>query len=107
MTEFIARLKQRKLVQWALAYLAAGWAALQALGLVADSYDWPHRVMQIAFAAIALGYVDVTQTKTAALPTISVQGGSAPAFNVQTANVSVGTENHVVQTPTVNVQKPQ
>lgn len=64
-------------------------------------------VVLIGIGAIALGYVNVTQTKTAALPTISVQGGSAPAFNVQTANVSVGVENHVVQTPTVNVQKPQ
>jgi hypothetical protein len=64
-------------------------------------------VVLVGIAAIALGWVNVTQTRTAALPTISVQGGSAPAFNVQTANVSVGTENHVVQTPTVNVQKPQ
>jgi serine/threonine-protein kinase len=54
---FFARLKQRKLVQWALAYLAAGWAALQALGLAVDSYDWPHGVMRIAFALIALGFV--------------------------------------------------
>ncbi len=64
-------------------------------------------VVLVGIAAIALGYVNVTQTKTAALPSISVQGGSAPAFNVQTANVSVGTEKHVVETPTVNVQKPQ
>lgn len=64
-------------------------------------------VVLAGIAAIALGYVNVTQTKTASLPSISVQGGSAPAFNVQTANVSVGTEKHVVETPTVNVQKPQ
>jgi predicted S18 family serine protease len=64
-------------------------------------------VVLVAIAAIALGYVNVSQTKTASLPSISVQGGSAPAFNVQTANVSVGTENQVVQTPTINVQKPQ
>ncbi|MGN6789296.1 MAG: hypothetical protein ACTHJP_07190, partial [Rhodanobacteraceae bacterium] len=56
MVELLARLKQRKLVQWALAYLAGAWAVLQALGLVADSYDWPHRIMQIAFAAIAVGF---------------------------------------------------
>jgi flagellar basal body-associated protein FliL len=64
-------------------------------------------VVIVAIAAVSLGYVHVTQTQTAALPKISVQGGQAPAFNVETANVSVGTENHVVQTPTVNVQKPQ
>jgi beta-lactam-binding protein with PASTA domain len=64
-------------------------------------------VVLVAIAAIAMGYINVSQTKTGALPTVSVQGGSAPAFNVQTANVSVGVENHVVQTPTVNVQKPQ
>jgi len=57
MNEFIARLKQRKLVQWALAYVAAAWAVLQALGLAVDSYDWPHGVMRIAFAVIALGFV--------------------------------------------------
>ncbi len=57
MAEFLADLKRRKLVQWALAYLAAAWAVLQALGLAADSYGWPHRVMQIAIAAAALGFV--------------------------------------------------
>ena len=51
------RLKQRKLVQWALAYIAAAWALLQALGLAADTYDWPHDVMRVAFAVIALGFV--------------------------------------------------
>ncbi len=57
MSEFLIRLKQRKLVQWALAYVAFAWAILQALGLAVDSYDWPHDVMRIAFAVIALGFV--------------------------------------------------
>ena len=57
MNELIARLKQRKLVQWVLAYLAAAWVSLQVLSLAADSYDWPHDVMRIAFAVIALGFV--------------------------------------------------
>ena len=64
-------------------------------------------VVLAAIAAIALGYINVSQTKQAALPSVSVQGGQAPAFNVETANVSVGTENHVVQTPTVDVRKPK
>ncbi len=57
MTDLWQRLKQRKLVQWTLAYIAAAWALLQALGLAADSYDWPHGVMRVAFAVIALGFV--------------------------------------------------
>ncbi|HKT41028.1 MAG TPA: tetratricopeptide repeat protein [Rhodanobacteraceae bacterium] len=57
MADLWQRLKQRKLVQWALAYTAAAWALLQALGLAADSYDWPHGVMRVAFAVIALGFV--------------------------------------------------
>lgn len=64
-------------------------------------------VVIVAIAAISLGYVNVTQTRHGAMPTVSVKGGQAPAFNVETANVSVGTESHVVNTPTVAVQKPQ
>jgi TolB-like protein len=57
MVGFLADLRRRKLVQWTLAYVAGAWALLQALGLAADSYGWPHRVMQIAIAAVALGFV--------------------------------------------------
>ncbi|HEY0269590.1 MAG TPA: hypothetical protein VGC10_01205 [Sphingomonas sp.] len=64
-------------------------------------------VVIAAIAAISLGYVNVSQTKTGSLPTVSVSGGQAPAFDVKTANVSVGTEKHVVETPVVKVQKPQ
>ena len=34
----LQRLAQRKLAQWALAYAAAAWVALQVVGLAADSY---------------------------------------------------------------------
>jgi TolB-like protein len=57
MQNLLQRLRERKLVQWALAYLAGAWVVLQVLGLAADSYDWPHRVMQIAFSIIAVGFV--------------------------------------------------
>ena len=57
MAELLDRLKQRKLVQWALAYVAGAWAALQVLGLAADSYDWPHRVMQVAIAVTVVGFM--------------------------------------------------
>jgi TolB-like protein/tetratricopeptide (TPR) repeat protein len=56
-TAFIARLKQRKLVQWALAYIAFAFALIQVLDVVAGSYDWPHGVMHIVFGLVALGFV--------------------------------------------------
>jgi TolB-like protein/Tfp pilus assembly protein PilF len=57
MVDFLQRLKQRKLVQWTLAYLAAAWVLLQVLDLAAGSYHWPDTVMHIAFAVLALGFV--------------------------------------------------
>ena len=55
MTEFLIRLKQRKLVQWALAYVAFAFALIQVLDVVADSYDWPHSAMHVVFGLLALG----------------------------------------------------
>jgi TolB-like protein/Tfp pilus assembly protein PilF len=55
--EFFARLKQRKLVQWAIAYFAAAFALIQVIDVVADSYDWPHMVMHFVFGVLALGFV--------------------------------------------------
>ena len=52
MAEFLERLKRRKLVQWALAYLAGAWVFLQVLGLAAESYHWPDAVMRLAFARV-------------------------------------------------------
>ena len=57
MSDLWKRLKQRKIVQWAVAYLAGAWALLQVLDLAADSYDWPSVIMRVAFAMIALGFV--------------------------------------------------
>lgn len=64
-------------------------------------------VVVAVIAAIALGFIDVRQTREASLPTIKVEGGQAPAYDVQTANVSVTNEQHVVSTPRVNVEKPR
>jgi TolB-like protein/Tfp pilus assembly protein PilF len=57
MEGFLQRLKQRKLVQWALAYLAAAFALIQVIDVAADSYDWPHLVMHFVFGVLALGFV--------------------------------------------------
>jgi serine/threonine-protein kinase len=50
------RLKQRKLVQWALAYLAAAWAILEVAGYVGDQFGWPVLVGQILTIVAVSGF---------------------------------------------------
>jgi TolB-like protein/Tfp pilus assembly protein PilF len=54
---FFARLKQRKLVQWAIAYGAFAFALIQVLDVVAGSYHWPDHGMHIVFGLLALGFL--------------------------------------------------
>jgi hypothetical protein len=57
----------------------------------------------LVIAAFAFGLVDINQTKDAKLPEVAVQGGQAPAFNVDTAKVNVGTKQTSVEVPKVEV----
>ena len=50
-----ARLRRRKVVQWALAYCAAAWAVLQGIGFVADAFGWPPATKQLATLALPIG----------------------------------------------------
>lgn len=52
-------IRQRKLAQWALAYLAAAWVLLQVLGFVAESFEWPPQVARMATVLAAAGFVAV------------------------------------------------
>ncbi|HET7202639.1 MAG TPA: tetratricopeptide repeat protein [Steroidobacteraceae bacterium] len=54
-TGFWARLRRRKVVQWALAYCAAAWAVLQGIGFVADAFGWPPATKQLATLALPIG----------------------------------------------------
>lgn len=54
-------------------------------------------------AAFAFGLIDIDQTKETKMPEVSVQGGQAPAFDVDTAKVDVGTTTEQVKVPTVDV----
>jgi TolB-like protein/lipoprotein NlpI len=49
-------LKQRKLVQWALAYVAAAFAFVQGLDVVAQRFGWPERLEQVVILALAVGF---------------------------------------------------
>ncbi|TAM97100.1 MAG: tetratricopeptide repeat protein, partial [Rhodanobacteraceae bacterium] len=54
---FLARLKQRKLVQWALAYIAFAFALIQVLDVVASQFDWPESLRRGITLALAVGFV--------------------------------------------------
>jgi len=57
MTEFFQRLKERKLVQWALAYVAAAFALLQGLDIIAQQFGWPEGVRRGSTLALVVGFV--------------------------------------------------
>jgi TolB-like protein/Tfp pilus assembly protein PilF len=56
MTRFWERLKQRKLVQWALAYVAAAFALLQGVDIVAQQFGWPETLQRGITLAMVLGF---------------------------------------------------
>lgn len=54
---FFRHLKERKLVQWTLAYLAGAWAVLESAGYVGDQFGWPNVVGQILIVAVGFGFL--------------------------------------------------
>src|SRR5215471_16907245 len=56
MNEFLQRLKQRKLVQWAIAYVAAAFALLQGIDIVAQQFDWPEGVRRGITLGLVVGF---------------------------------------------------
>src|SRR5882757_7214487 len=56
MNEFLQRLKQRKLVQWAIAYVAAAFALLQGIDIVAQQFGWPESVRRGITLALVVGF---------------------------------------------------
>ncbi len=55
MSEFLQRLKQRKLVQWTLGYVAAAFALLQGIDIVAQRFGWPEQTMRFVIIALSVG----------------------------------------------------
>ena len=56
MEDFIERLKQRKLVQWAFAYIAAAFALLQGVDIVGQQFGWPETLQRGITLAMVLGF---------------------------------------------------
>jgi TolB-like protein len=55
MSSFVRRLKERKVVQWTLAYMAGVWAVMEVSGYVGDQFNWPDIVGQVIVVLAGLG----------------------------------------------------
>jgi len=53
---FLQRLKERKLVQWALAYVAAGFALLQGIDIISQRFGWPESIERALIVVLAIGF---------------------------------------------------
>ena len=67
----------------------------------------------VVIAGIATGFLNINQIRGAKVPQIAAtsngvtaKGGQAPAFDVETGSVKVGTQQKTVRVPTLEVQKP-
>jgi hypothetical protein len=70
-------------------------------------------VVVVLAAGIATGFLNINQIQPAKAPEISAtrngvtaKGGRAPAFDVETGSVKVGTKDTTVKVPSLEVQKP-
>jgi hypothetical protein len=67
----------------------------------------------VLIAGIATGFLDINQIRGAKAPDLSTtgngitaKGGQAPAFEVETGSVRIGTQQKSVNVPRLEVQKP-
>jgi hypothetical protein len=70
-------------------------------------------VILLVIAGIATGFLDINQIRGPKAPQVAAtgngimtKGGQAPAFDVQTGSVKVGTQEKTVKVPTLVVEKP-
>jgi TolB-like protein len=56
MNEFLQRLRRRKLVQWAIAYVAAAFALLQGIDIIAQQFAWPEGLRRGITLALVVGF---------------------------------------------------
>src|SRR5215471_4129246 len=57
MNGFFQRLRKRKLVQWALAYIAAAFALIQVTDVVAQQFEWGDSVRRGITIALGVGFL--------------------------------------------------
>lgn len=64
-------------------------------------------LLALGTSAIALGGCRVDQTQEGELPDVTVEGGQLPRYEVETADVEVGTREETITVPDVDVTMPE
>jgi len=59
METFWQRLRSRKMVEWAVGYLAAGFALLQLADFMKDAFSWPTSLLRVLTVIVAFGFLAV------------------------------------------------
>lgn len=59
----------------------------------------------VAGVLMALGFIDIRQTREARLPDVQTEGGQMPAFDVDTPDVDVTTKNETVRVPDISIDR--
>ncbi len=59
----------------------------------------------IGIAAFGLAACDVEQTEEGEMPDVSVEGGNLPEYDVDAAEVVVGTEERTIDVPVIGVEE--
>jgi len=54
-SSFFQQLKQRKITQWTLAYLAGAWLFLEVFGFIADHFGWRNYIVQGLTITLGMG----------------------------------------------------
>ena len=55
MLPFLQRLKQRKIIQWAIGYFAGAWLVLEVFDMIAEQFLWPAWVRQASTVLVLFG----------------------------------------------------
>ncbi|MBA2238753.1 MAG: hypothetical protein H0W24_08690 [Lysobacter sp.] len=63
-------------------------------------------LLLLGISAIALSGCQVDKTQEGELPKVSTEGGQLPAYDVEAADVSVGTREETITVPDVDVTMP-
>ena len=62
-------------------------------------------VALVVIVLLSLGMISFDQERAAQLPSVTIEGGQAPKFDVDVGRVDVTTTNNTVEVPTLQVEK--